>query len=214
MYKKKLSMKIIKIICSMFVLLSCNEQQIWQEIESGKTIKVFPKKLNITNSSNYIYKWSKPIGKNESKMDYKINHDKLLFTPISNGEYRITLEIENMMKEKVHEEIFFFNVINEKKNVSANKVVNDKKNKNEIIINNIYTIQVASWTSKDKAKEDMFELIELGFDTYIEEFYDSKNDIQRWRVRIGSFKNKELALKVKNKLSEFRGEDPWIAYIK
>ena len=147
-------------------------------------------------------------------MDYKINHDKLLFTPISNGEYRITLEIENMMKEKVHEEIFFFNVINEKKNVSANKVVNDKKNKNEIIINNIYTIQVASWTSKDKAKEDMFELIELGFDTYIEEFYDSKNDIQRWRVRIGSFKNKELALKVKNKLSEFRGEDPWIAYIK
>ncbi len=198
----------------MFVLLSCNEQQIWQEIESGKTIKVFPKKFNITNSSNYIYKWSKPIGKNESKMDYNINHDKLLFTPISNGEYRITLEIENMMKEKVHEEIFFFNVINEKKNVSANKVVNDKKNKNEIIINNIYTIQVASWTSKDKAKEDMFELIELGFDTYIEEFYDSKNNIQRWRVRIGSFKNKELALKVKNKLSEFRGEDPWIAYIK
>ena len=60
----------------------------------------------------------------------------------------------------------------------------------------------------------MFELIELGFDTYIEEFYDSKNDIQRWRVRIGSFKNKELALQVKNKLSEFRGEDPWIAYIK
>ena len=60
----------------------------------------------------------------------------------------------------------------------------------------------------------MFELIELGFETYIEEFYDSKNDIQRWRVRIGSFKNKELALKVKNKLSEFRGEDPWIAYIK
>ena len=27
----------------------------------------------------------------------------------------------------------------------------------------------------------MFELIELGFDTYIEEFYDSKNDIQRWK---------------------------------
>ena len=198
----------------MFVMLSCNEQQIWQEIESGKTIKVFPKKFNITNSSNYIYKWSKPIGKNESKMDYEINHDKLLFTPISNGEYRITLEIENMMKEKVHEEIFFFNVINEKKNLLGNKVVNDNKNKNEIIINNVYTIQVASWTSKDKAKEDMFELIELGFDTYIEEFYDSKNDIQRWRVRIGSFKNKELALQVKNKLSEFRGEDPWIAYIK
>ena len=210
MYK----MNIIKIIFSTFVLLSCSEQQIWHEVESGKTIKVKPKNFKVNNSINYIYKWSKPLSKENAKLDYKIEHDKLLFTPISNGEYQIILEIENMMKEKVHEEIFFFNVINEKKNASGNNFVNDKKNKNEIIINNIYTIQVASWTSKDKAKEDMFELIELGFDTYIEEFYDSKNDIQRWRVRIGSFKNKELALQVKNKLSEFRGEDPWIAYIK
>ena len=66
----------------------------------------------------------------------------------------------------------------------------------------------------DKAKEDMNDLIRLGFDTYIEDYFDNKNNIQRWRVRIGSFKNKKLALDVKNKLSKFRGEDPWIAYIK
>ena len=29
-----------------------------------------------------------------------------------------------------------------------------------------------------------------------------------------SFKNKQLAMEVKKKLSKFRGEDPWIAYIK
>ena len=122
-----------------------------------------------------------------------------------------------MMKEKVHEERFFFNVINESnKQYSNNDISTDKNHpvKKEVVINNTYTIQVASWTSIKKAKEDMNELIELGFDTYIEDYFDNKNNVQRWRVRIGSFKNKELAIEVKKKLSKFRVEDPWIAYIK
>ena len=211
-------MNIIKIIFSTFVILSCSEQQIWQEIESGKTVKVTSKNFKINNSSNYIYKWSKPISKDGARLDYKIEHDKLLFTPITNGEYQIILEIENMMKEKVHKETFFFNVINESVQQYASKDIStDKKNnpvKNEVIINNTYTIQVASHKSIEKAKNDMNELIEKGFDAYIEDYFDNKNNIQRWRVRIGSFKNKQLAMEVKKKLSKFRGEDPWIAYIK
>ena len=211
-------MNIIKIIFSTFVILSCSEQQIWQEIESGKTVKVTSKNFKINNSSNYIYKWSKPISKDSAQLDYRIEHDKLLFTPITNGEYQIILEIENMMKEKVHEEIFFFNVINESdQQYSSKDTSDDKKNlpaKKEVIINNTYTIQVASHKSIEKAKNDMNELIEKGFDAYIEDYFDNKNNIQRWRVRIGSFKNKQLAMKVKKKLSKFRGEDPWIAYIK
>ena len=211
-------MNIIKIIFSTFVILSCSEQQIWQEIESGKTVKVISKNFKINNSSNYIYKWSKPISKDSAQLDYRIEHDKLLFTPITNGEYQIILEIENMMKEKVHEEIFFFNVINESdQQYSSKGISTDKKNvpiKKEVIINNTYTIQVASHKSIEKAKNDMNELIEKGFDAYIEDYFDNKNNVQRWRVRIGSFKNKQLAMEVKNKLSKFRGEDPWIAYIK
>jgi len=211
-------MNIIKIIFSTFVILSCSEQQIWQEIESGKTVKVTSKNFKINNSSNYIYKWSKPISKDSAQLDYRIEHDKLLFTPITNGEYQIILEIENMMKEKVHEEIFFFNVINESdQQYSSKDTSDDKKNlpaKKEVIINNTYTIQVASHKSIEKAKNDMNELIEKGFDAYIEDYFDNKNNIQRWRVRIGSFKNKQLAMEVKKKLSKFRGENPWIAYIK
>ena len=60
----------------------------------------------------------------------------------------------------------------------------------------------------------MEELIKLGFDTYVEEYYDKKTEIMRWRVRVGSFENKILAKSVKDKLSKFRGESPWIAYIK
>ena len=211
-------MNIIKIIFSTFVILSCSEQQIWQEIESGKTIKITPRNFNISNSTNYIYKWSKPIALDDAKLDYKIEHNKLLFTPISNGEYQIIVEIENMMKEKVHEEKFFFNVIYEKhkQDTDSNQTLTDKNlsTKKEVIVNNIYTIQVASWTSIEKAKEDMNELIELGFDTYIEDYFDNKNNIQRWRVRIGSFRSRNLAIEVKEKLSKFRGEDPWIAHIK
>ena len=205
-------MNIIKIIFSTFVILSCSEKQIWQEIESGKTIKVESQNFKLSNSANYIYKWSKPISDSNAELNYKIENDKLLFTPISNGSYQIILEIENMTQEKVHEEKFFFNVINEKNLEESN--INKVDKKEEIIINNIYTIQVASWTSIDKAKNDMDELIELGFDTYIEEYFDNKKNVQRWRVRIGSFKSKNLAIEVKKKLSKFRGEDPWIAYIK
>ena len=211
-------MNIIKIIFSTFVILSCSEQQIWQEIESGKTVKVTSRKFKINNSSNYIYKWSKPISKDDAQLDYKIEHDKLLFTPITNGEYQIILEIENMMKEKVHKETFFFNVINETNQQYSDKDISTDKKKppiqKEVIINNTYTIQVASHKSIEKAKNDMNELIEKGFDAYIEDYFDNKNNIQRWRVRIGSFKNKQLAMEVKKKLSKFRGENPWIAYIK
>ena len=207
-------MNIIKIIFSTFVILSCSEQQIWQEIESGKTIKITSRNFKLNNSTNYIYKWSKPIGKENAKLDYQLKHDKLLFTPISNGEYQIILEIENMMKERVHREEFFFNVINEKNADKQNNKNFLNEEQDKIIINNTYTIQVASWTSLDKAKKDMNELITLGFDTYIEDYFDNKNKIQRWRVRIGSFQNKELAVEVKKKLEKFRGESPWIAYIK
>jgi len=222
-------MNIIKIILSTFVILSCSEKQVWQEVEAGKTIKVFSQGFQV-NNSNYIYKWSKPIGSQNSQSDYKIEHDKLLFTPFTSGQYYIVLEIENMMQTKVYEESFYFNVIESNPNIkstnSSVKTKNDDtitldtkdsdlpiKKKNEIKSNR-YTIQVASWTSLDKAKKDMNELIKLGFDTYIEEYYDKKSDIVRWRVRIGSFESKDLAKEVKNRLSKFRGENPWITFIK
>ena len=224
-------MKIKKILLSIFmlVLLSSSEKQIWQEIETGKTIKIFPESIN-TSNQDYIYKWSVPDGPENSDFDYSIENDKMLLTPFTIGKYQVSLEIKNKDDKKVHNQIFYFNAIkgNYDDNKSEKKLAdvskpdkkaeseNEKQKKvvKENKASNRYTIQVASWTSLTKAKEDMSELIELGFDTYIEEYFDKKNNIQRWRVRIGSFKSKELAQKVKKKLSEFRGENPWIAYIK
>ena len=215
-------MNIIKILLSTIVVLSYSEQQIWQEIESGKTIKVFSKGFNV-NNTNYIFKWSKPIGPNNAELNYSIENDKMLFTPLTTGQYTISLEIVNMMEIIVYEENFYFNVIesdyitsnsNISNNVTKDKLKKDLPKKKNIKSNRRYTIQVASWTSIDKARDDMAELIDLGFDTYVEEYYDKKNEVMRWRVRIGSFESRELAQKVKDKLSKFRGESPWIAYIK
>ena len=219
-------MNIIKLFFLTIVISSCSEQQLWQEIEIGKTFKVTSDNFKL-NSTNYIYKWSKPIGSKQSKSKYSIENDKLLFTPLTEGAFTVNLEIENMMQTKVHQETFYFNVIrnsnssitesidSQKKDIPiVKKETKIKNSKKKIIINNRYTIQVASWTSFDKAKEDMDELINLGFDTYLEEYFDTKNNITRWRVRIGSFENKVLAQKVKEKLAKFRGETPWIAYIK
>ena len=220
-------MNIIKLLLATVVILSCSEQQIWQEIETGKTVKVFSKGFNI-NNTNYIFKWSKPTGSENSESNYTIENDKLLFTPFTTGEFTISLEIVNMMDTKVYEEIFYFNVIEgdfpntaleesitkDSQNNYNIKEQNNSNNKLPTIKNKRYTIQVASWTSLDKAKIDMDELINLGFDTYVEEYFDKKNNITRWRVRVGSFENRNLAQDVKNKLSKFRGENPWIAYIK
>jgi len=216
----------ILLFLSMFVMLSCSEKQVWQEIETGKTIKVFPEGLK-SNNTDYIYKWSKPIGPEGSNFDYSIENDKFLLTALTVGQYHVSLEVENSTKEKVHEETFYFNAIKgnfdgttqTSKTPSPTKKQEKKKNKStseekRTTENNRFTIQVASWKSLEKAKEDMNELIELGFDTYIEEYFDKKNNIQRWRVRIGSFKSKDLAKRVKEELSKFRGENPWIAYIK
>jgi len=219
-------MNIIKLFFLTIVISSCSEQQLWQEIEAGKTFKVVSNNFKL-NNTNYIYKWSKPIGSEESESKYSIENDKLLFTPLTEGTFTIDLEIENMMQTRVHQETFYFNVIKNSNSsvVEISDVSKEEKNiikkdpqiskpKKSIIINNRYTIQVASWTSFDKAKEDMDELINLGFDTYLEEYFDTKNNVTRWRVRIGSFENRALAQEVKNKLAKFRGETPWIAYIK
>ena len=221
-------MKIKKLLLftSMFVVLSCSEKQVWQEIETGKTIKVFPESLK-SKDPNYVYKWSKPVGPEGAKFEYSIENDKLLLRALTVGEYYVSVEVENKTNEKIHEEKFYFNAIKgnfelteeKSKKITPAKKEPEKAKKSELSNKkakkkNRFTIQVASWTSLEKAKEDMSELIELGFDTYIEEYFDKKNNIQRWRVRIGSFKSKDLAKQVKEQLSKFRGESPWIAYIK
>ena len=191
------------------VIVSCQETQIWQEIEVGKTIKINSKKFK-SDSKNFIYNWSKPIG-NAKDIEYVIQNDKILVKAQKSGEYKIKLTVQNLSNEIVHTENFYLNAINN----TENSIIITEKAKPDLssTIQNKskrYTIQVASWPEMNKAIEDKNNLISLGYDAYIEKYENKEKNILRWRVRIGSFESRKLAIEVKNNLSKFRGKDIWI----
>ena len=129
----------------------------------------------------------------------------MLINPQIPGEYIINLSIDNLSNKKVHEEKFYLNVIKNPSQLTKNTKKEDKK-----VSSKRYTIQVAAWPNIEQALSDKDNLIKKGYDAYIEKYYNEKKDITRWRVRVGSFENKELASKVRKDLSEFRGKDLWI----
>ena len=202
-------MKLAKILFIFLVIVSCQETQIWQEIEVGKTVKIQSKKFKADNKK-FTYNWSKPIG-NEKDIEYVIQNDKILVKAQNSGEYKIKLTIENLSNEIVHTETFYLNAIN---NTDDTLILSNKtKSDSSLTIQNKskrYTIQVASWPQMNKAIEDKDNLISLGYDAYIEKYENKEKNILRWRVRIGSFENRKLAIEVKNNLSKFRGKDIWI----
>ena len=202
-------MKLAKILFIFLVIVSCQETQIWQEIEVGKTVKIQSKKFKAENKK-FTYNWSKPIG-NEKNIEYVIQNDKILVKAQNSGEYKIKLTIEDLSNEIVHTETFYLNAIN---NTDDTLILSNKaKSDSSLTIQNKskrYTIQVASWPQMNKAIEDKDNLISLGYDAYIEKYENKEKNILRWRVRIGSFENRKLAIEVKNNLSKFRGKDIWI----
>ena len=203
----------------MLVIVSCQEKQIWQEIEIGKTIKIESNNFNLENN-NYIYNWSKPIGI-DGGVEYLIQHDKILVTAKTPGEYKIELTIENLSNKIVHKESFFLNAIAKtdkietqsiKKTSAENKKIETPKK--VIKSKTRYTIQVASWPNLDQAVKDKEKLISDGYDAYIEKYTNEEKNILRWRVRIGNFEDQNLASKIKKELSNKRGKDIWIDKIK
>ena len=206
----------------MLVIVSCQEKKIWQEIEVGKTIKIESNSFNLENN-HYIYNWSKPIGI-DGGVEYIIEHDKILVTAKTPGEYKIELLIENLSNKIVHKESFFLNAIPGTNKIGTQSI----KNSNDIVVESKendapkkiiksktrYTIQVASWPNLDQAVKDKEKLISDGYDAYIEKYTNEEKNIIRWRVRIGNFEDKYLAFKIKKELSNKRGKDIWIDKIK
>ena len=174
-------------------------------------------------NNNYIYNWSKPIG-TDGGVEYIIEHDKILVTAKTPGEYKIELLIENLSNKIVHKESFFLNAIPGTNKIETQSIKNSndidfesKENdapKKIIKSKTRYTIQVASWPNLDQAVKDKEQLISDGYDAYIEKYTNEEKNILRWRVRIGNFEDKNLASKIKKELSNKRGKDIWIDKIK
>ena len=204
-------MYILRFLLLFIFIFSCNTETIRKEILLGKTIKIEATNFGSKNlSNNYNFLWSKPISPNNNMDDMKfsIENNKMLITPYSVGNYDISLTIENLNNTNLYQETFSFYAIDNHDSQDLTKpIVNRIENKSSNKIK-IWTIQIMSDPSIEKAKKKQAELNEKGFDAYTESiFIESKNQ-EYWRVRIGNFTHKQSGSQIVKSLNEL-GYETW-----
>ncbi len=79
---------------------------------------------------------------------------------------------------------------------------------------NRFTIQVASKKNLDQAKIVAAILIEAGYDAYIQKALFKENGAVWYRIRVGSYENKDTALAVAKTISEFQKEMAWVDFVR
>ena len=219
-------MIIFRMLFLIFFTFSCNSEPIREEINVGETIKIEASKFPTTNNT-YIYKWTKPSGPRGNNSIYKVEKNKMLFTPDVEGKYDIILLIESFDQTLLYEEVFIYNAIdiglknnlNESDNTKTNSIEEDLltdttlENPIKDIKISSYTIQVASWPTMERAGKHQLELRNLGYDSYIEEFHIKEKAQTWWRVRVGHFIDKTKAEEVKKQISNKTGIELWIDFI-
>ena len=209
-------MHILRFLLILIFIFSCNTETIRKEIIVGKTIKI--EATNFGNekvSKNYNFLWSLPSSPNNlgTDMSFKIENDKMLFTPLFEGNFDIVLTIESLNSTSLYEEVFSYFAINDgtfnqKITKTLIQTVKDDSDNNS---KKRFTIQVAARPSIERAKKYQEELREKGFDAYTESIY--KNNQQLWRIRVGNFSDYDKGKLVEEELKK-HGYDTWFTNIK
>ena len=208
-------MYIFKFLLISIFIFSCNTEPVRKEIIVGKTIKIEASNFGDKNlSNNYNFLWSLPSSPNNtgSDMSFKIENNKMLFTPYYQGNYDIVLTIENINNTSLYEEIFSYFAKDD--GTYKHNTDRDSEPQIKLVSNNKikrYTIQVAAKPTIEKAKSYQEQLREKGFDAYTESLY--KNNKQIWRVRVGNFSNYDKGKLVEKELQSL-GYETWFTIIK
>ena len=77
-----------------------------------------------------------------------------------------------------------------------------------------YTIQVASKKNLKDAEKTTANLIESGYDAYIQKAYFRDTDEVWFRVRVGSYDNRETALAVGKVIASAMTTDVWVDFVR
>ena len=77
-----------------------------------------------------------------------------------------------------------------------------------------YTIQVASKKNLKDAEKTAANLIESGYDAYIQKAYFRDTDEVWFRVRVGSYDNRETALAVGKVIASAMTTDVWVDFVR
>ena len=72
------------------------------------------------------------------------------------------------------------------------------------------TIQISSWPILQEAQKQVEELLALGFDSYIQVAYFEETGEVWYRVRVGSFTNRDAAQRAAKEISEATKLDTWV----
>ena len=187
----------------------CNTEPIRKEIVVGKTIKIEPSNFDTKLNNNYNFLWSKPkfSGENIDKpMIFKIENNKMLLTPLTEGNFDISLTVESLNNTDLYQEFFSFQAID--KGIKNTKQAAISTNNSNI---KRYTIQIASVPTLDEAKEYQKKLRNNGFDAYTESL--TLKDKQFWRIRVGNFTDYNKAKEIEKLLIELK-YDTWFTNIK
>ena len=203
-------MNLFRFLLIFIFFFCCNTQPIRKEITVGKTIKIEPSNFETKINNNYNFLWSKPqfSGENiENQMQFKIENNKMLFTPLIEGNFDISLTVESLNNTDLYQEFFSFQAIDKgikNINISLNNSTTESQSKR-------YTIQIASVPTINEAKEFQNKLKNSGFDAYTESL--ALNNKQYWRVRVGNFTDYNKAKEVEKLLIELK-YDTWFTNIK
>ena len=79
---------------------------------------------------------------------------------------------------------------------------------------NRFTIQIASKKILSDAKKVAMELIDTGYDAYIQKALFVETNETWYRIRVGSYDKKETAIAVAKTLSKDRPEKAWVDYVR
>ena len=77
-----------------------------------------------------------------------------------------------------------------------------------------FTIQIASKKFLDDAKKVAANLIDAGYDAYIQKAVFKKTNEIWYRVRVGSYDKRDTAVAVAKSLSSTRPEPAWVDYVR
>ena len=202
-------MNLFRFLLIFIFFFCCNTEPIRKEISVGKTIKIEPSNFESKINNNYNFLWSKPQfsgDSNEKSMQFKIENNKMLFTPLIEGNFDISLTVESLNNTDLYQEFFSFQAID--KGIKNSSLSLNNSNQSQI---KRYTIQIASVPSIDEAKEYQNKLKNSGFDAYTEPL--TLKNKQYWRVRVGNFTDYNKAKDVELLLKELK-YDTWFTNIK
>ena len=221
------------------ILFGCKSQPQYQEVMVNKTVKVYSQDYH-NEAENYFFKWEPPVGPSNKPVRFDLKNDMLIFSPETEGHYKINLSITDISHKIISKEMFYYRAIAETLEVAIAEIKPEKdiptqssvvkKPKNEIIklskspkkrknksaskTENVhYTIQVAAWPSLEQARINQLKLIEEGVDAYIQRNYRKEKDEVWYCVRIGNFSDKIKAQKMQGQIESIFGVESWIDVI-